>query len=185
MSEKVSSASVISRAPQTRNLSRKCGRSPFERDNHPDAWFAITWKESLPGTLHPGPETPGREALERSLKRSGSGRQANRETHATCNHMGYTGSVAITGFRHKGLHRFFATGAKSGIQAKHAARLRLILGRLNVATSTQDMDLPGLDLHVLRGLRKGTWAVKVSRNWRVTFTFVGRDVDRVDYEDYH
>jgi len=99
--------------------------------------------------------------------------------------MGYTGSVAITGFRHKGLERFFATGARSGIQAKHAGRLRLILGRLNVATSALDMDLPGLDLHELRGPRKGTWAVKVSGNWRVTFTCAGKNVGRVDYEDYH
>jgi proteic killer suppression protein len=102
-----------------------------------------------------------------------------------CNHMGYTGSVAITGFRHKGLERFFATGAKSGIQGKHAGRLRLILGRLNVATNAKDMDLPGLDLHELRGPRKGTWAVKVSGNWRVTFTWAGKDVEHVDYEDYH
>ena len=99
--------------------------------------------------------------------------------------MGYTGSVAIAGFRHKGLDRFFVTGAKSGIQAKHADRLRLILGRLNVAVSAQDMDLPGLDLHELHSPRKGTWAIKVSGNWRVTFTCVGRFVDRVDYEDYH
>jgi len=25
----------------------------------------------------------------------------------------------------------------------------------------------------------------VSGNWRVTFTFVGKDADEVDYEDYH
>lgn len=93
--------------------------------------------------------------------------------------------MAITGFRHKGLERFFATGAKSGIQAKHADRLRLILGRLNVATSVRDMDLPGLELHELSGTRKGTWAVKVSGNWRVTFTCDERDMIRVDYEDYH
>jgi proteic killer suppression protein len=47
------------------------------------------------------------------------------------------------------------------------------------------MDLPGLDLHELRGPRKGTWAVKVSGNWRAAFTFAGRDLDRVDYEEYH
>ena len=99
--------------------------------------------------------------------------------------MGYTSSVAITGFRHKGIERFFATGAKSGIQAKHAGPLRLILGRLNVATSAQDMNLPALGLHELRGSRKGTWAVKVSANWRVTFTCAGKDVDCVDYEDCH
>jgi proteic killer suppression protein len=93
--------------------------------------------------------------------------------------------VAIKGFRHKGLERFFASGSRAGIQAKHADRLRLILGRLNVSTSVRDMNLPGLDLHELRGNRKGTWAVTVSGNWRVTFTCTGKGVERVDYEDYH
>jgi proteic killer suppression protein len=47
------------------------------------------------------------------------------------------------------------------------------------------MNLPGLDLHELHGARKGTWAVTASGNWRVTFAFAGKNVDRVDYEDYH
>ena len=93
--------------------------------------------------------------------------------------------VAIKGFRHKGLERFFTTGTKRGIQAKHEDRLRLILGTLNAATNPQDMSLPGLGLHELQGVRKGTWAVKVSGNWRVTFGFAGKDAERVDYEDYH
>ncbi|WP_447974405.1 type II toxin-antitoxin system RelE/ParE family toxin [Nitrospira sp. Kam-Ns4a] len=91
----------------------------------------------------------------------------------------------IRGFRHKGLHRFFETGSKSGIQAQHVERLRLILARLNAATAPRDMALPGLDLHPLKGDRKGTWAVSVSGNWRVTFRFIGKDADAVDYEDYH
>ena len=93
--------------------------------------------------------------------------------------------MAIRGIRHKGLRRFFETGSTAGVQAKHAARLRLILGRLNVSVEPRDMALPGLDLHQLRGDRAGTWAVKVSGNWRVTFTFVDKDADAVDYEDYH
>ena len=93
--------------------------------------------------------------------------------------------MAITGFRHKGLEAFFTRGMKRGIQAKHAARLRLILGRLSVAASSADMNLPGLGLHELQGVRTGTWAVKVSGNWRVTFTFAGVDITHVDYEDYH
>jgi len=91
----------------------------------------------------------------------------------------------IRGFRHKGLARFFETGSKAGIQAEHAERLRLILGRLSAATSPRDMGLPGLKLHQLVGDRKGTWAVSVSGNWRVTFLFIGKDADAVDYEDYH
>lgn len=91
----------------------------------------------------------------------------------------------IQSFRHKGLAKFFETGSTAGIQAQHTQRLRLILGRLNAATSPQDMALPGLKLHQLEGSRKGIWAVSVSGNWRVTFQFVGKDAEVVNYEDYH
>ena len=91
----------------------------------------------------------------------------------------------IRGFRHKGLRRFFETGGKSGIQPQHADRLRLILAQLSAATKPEDMALPGLVLHPLKGERKGTWSVRVSGNWRITFVFVGTDADAVEYEDYH
>ena len=91
----------------------------------------------------------------------------------------------IRAFRHKGLERFFLKGTKAGIQAQHAERLRLILGRLNVSVGPSDMNLPGLVLHPLTGDRKGQWAVRVSGNWRVTFRFVERHATDVDYEDYH
>lgn len=61
----------------------------------------------------------------------------------------------------------------------------MILARLNAATSPQDMNLPGLVLHELVGQRKGTWSVRVSENWRITFTFDGVDACDVDLEDYH
>lgn len=91
----------------------------------------------------------------------------------------------IKSSKHKGLERFFLNGTKAGSQAGHAKRLRLILARLHASASPQDMKLPGLQLHQLKGNRKGTWAVKVSGNWRVTFVFVEKDVELVDYEDYH
>ncbi|MEY4760569.1 MAG: Plasmid maintenance system killer protein [Pseudomonadota bacterium] len=47
------------------------------------------------------------------------------------------------------------------------------------------MDLPGLRLHALKGAMSGRWSVAVSANWRITFAFDGKDVDLVDYEDYH
>lgn len=91
----------------------------------------------------------------------------------------------ILSFRRKGLERFFLSGTKSGIQALHARRLRLILGRLNAATVPRDMDLPGLYLHQLRGKYRGRWSVRLSGNWRVTFKFDEPNVIDVDYEDYH
>jgi len=91
----------------------------------------------------------------------------------------------IQSFKHKGLEAFFKAGSKSGIQAKHAKRLQLILGRLNASTSASDMDLPGLYLHALSGNREDTWSVRVSGNWRVTFRFNGEHAEIVNYEDYH
>jgi len=91
----------------------------------------------------------------------------------------------ILNFKHKGLELFFKTGRKSGIQAKHVKRLQLILGRLNAATSSNDMNLPGLFLHQLTGNRTEIWSVRVSGNWRVTFCFNGNHAEIVDYEDYH
>jgi proteic killer suppression protein len=93
--------------------------------------------------------------------------------------------VAILKFRHKGLERFFMLGTTAGIKVSHAGRLHPILGRLNVAVEPRDMALPGLELHPLKGDRKGSWAVRVSAKWRVTFNFSGSDVKDVDYEDYH
>ena len=91
----------------------------------------------------------------------------------------------IQSFEHKGLERFFLRGTTSGIRAAHTPRIRLILGRLSASTSVRDMDLPGLFLHELRGTRRGTWSVRVSGNWRITFRFSGPDAGHVNYEDYH
>jgi len=91
----------------------------------------------------------------------------------------------IKRFLHKGLERFFRTGSTAGIQAAHAARLRLILTNLDAAESADDMDLPGLALHPLKGDRRSFWAVRVSGNWRVVFRFSERDAELVDYVDYH
>ena len=91
----------------------------------------------------------------------------------------------IRSFRHKGLERFFLQGSKAGIQATHASRLRLQLGRLDAAAGPADMDLPGWRLHPLKGPLKGMWAVSVSGNWRLTFAFDGKDAVLIDYRDYH
>lgn len=81
--------------------------------------------------------------------------------------------------------RFFGTGQKSGIRPEHEVRVRLILGRLQAAVQPQDMDLPGLRLHPLKGKAKSRFAVSVSGNWRITFSFSEKDAVDVDYEDYH
>ena len=91
----------------------------------------------------------------------------------------------IRSFRHKGLQRFYERGTKSGIQPKHAGRLRLQLAALDTALAIEDMDIPGYRLHPLRGRAKSRWSIWVNGNWRLTFEFKDGDVHILDYEDYH
>jgi len=91
----------------------------------------------------------------------------------------------IRAFKHKGLERYFRLGSTARIRNEHAKRLRLILARLEASVEPQDMNLPGLRLHELKGKQKGRWSVWVSGNWRVTFRFEGVDATDIDYEDYH
>jgi len=91
----------------------------------------------------------------------------------------------IQNFKHKGLKQLFEKGTKSGVNSQHIRRLKFILALLETADSIEDMDLPGLNLHELKGNRKGTWTLKVSGNWRVTFRLAKGDALDVNYEDYH
>ncbi|BBO19702.1 MAG: type II toxin-antitoxin system RelE/ParE family toxin [Burkholderiales bacterium] len=91
----------------------------------------------------------------------------------------------IRTFRHRGLERFFCKGDHRGILARSEARIERMLDRLDAAARPEDMNLPGYRFHRLTGERKGTFAVSVTGNWRITFRFDGEDAVDVDLEDYH
>ncbi|WP_199528445.1 type II toxin-antitoxin system RelE/ParE family toxin [Pseudoalteromonas sp. bablab_jr010] len=91
----------------------------------------------------------------------------------------------IKTFKHKGLKKFFETGSKAGIQAKHERRLRLQLAAIDTASIIEDIDLPGFKLHPLKGNRDGVWSITVNGNWRVTFEFKDGNAYILNYEDYH
>lgn len=92
----------------------------------------------------------------------------------------------IRRIRHKGLDQFFRTGSTRGIDARHAAWLRVLLTVLNTATRPEQVgQLPGTKLHPLRGERKGQWSVWVPGNWRLVFEFEGEDATNLDLVDYH
>jgi proteic killer suppression protein len=91
----------------------------------------------------------------------------------------------IVTWRHKGLKKFYETGSRSGIQPAHANRLRMQIAALETAYSADDMDIPGLRLHPLKGNDRGRWSIWVNGNWRLTFEFRDGNVHVLDYEDYH
>ncbi len=91
----------------------------------------------------------------------------------------------IKSFKHKGLKQLFEAGISKGVTPNHVTRLRRILALLETAETSEDMDLPGLGLHQLKGKRKETWTVQISGNWRMTFKLQKGDAFDINYEDYH
>jgi proteic killer suppression protein len=94
----------------------------------------------------------------------------------------------IKTFRHKGLKRFFSDprySDLSGISAKMAKRLIVVLDALDVIEDAEEMDIAGLYFHPLKGNQKGRYSVRVTGNWRLTWKMDGKDVVDVNLEDYH
>lgn len=91
----------------------------------------------------------------------------------------------IKSFKHKGLRLFFEKANTSGIQPKHAKKLRLQLAAIHSASEIDDINVPGFSLHKLKGDRANIWSITVNGNWRVTFEFKDSNAYILNYEDYH
>jgi len=89
----------------------------------------------------------------------------------------------IKGFKHKGLQELFERGTTAKVQKTLHARCLRRLDALNDAACPEDMNLPGLDFHTLKGVQRFT--VDVNGPWCMTFEFADGDADRVDLEQYH
>lgn len=90
----------------------------------------------------------------------------------------------IVSFRHKGLERLYRDRSKKGVQTAHVPQLLRILSLLDVAQNSEDSAIPGFRTHQLKGDLAGYWSIWVNGNWRITFGFVDRDVELVDYQYY-
>jgi proteic killer suppression protein len=91
----------------------------------------------------------------------------------------------IKHIRHRGLKRFYEDDDRRGLNQEHVEKISVILARLDRAAKSEDMDLPGLRLHLLRGDLAGFWSVTIRANWRIIFRFDAADVTDVDLVDYH
>ena len=91
----------------------------------------------------------------------------------------------IKHIRHRGLKRFYEDDDRRGLNPEHIQKISVILARLDRAAKSEDMDLPGLRLHLLRGDLAGFWSVTIRANWRIIFRFEAADVTDVDLVDYH
>lgn len=91
----------------------------------------------------------------------------------------------ILSFRSRGLKRFWEKNDPTKLPPDRVGKIAMILDRLDGAVEPQDLNLPGLGFHQLVGQNRGRFAVSVSANWRITFSFNGNDAVDVDFEDYH
>jgi len=91
----------------------------------------------------------------------------------------------IGSIRHKGLASIYYDDQTRGVKQSLVKRLRYILALLETAFTVEDMNLPGLKLHQLKGDLAGFYAVSVSGNWRVIFRFEDGEATDVDLMDYH
>jgi addiction module HigA family antidote len=93
----------------------------------------------------------------------------------------------IRNFRSKALERLWTKNDPRGIRADHVAKVQLVLAALNASTSPLAMDRPSFSFHPLKGAMQGRYAVKVNKNWRITFAWdeYGPAAIDIDYEDYH
>jgi proteic killer suppression protein len=95
--------------------------------------------------------------------------------------------MSIEAFAHKGLEEIFRKGRSRRIGHEYLKRLTTLLDALDGATSVVDLQ-GAYGFHALSGDRAGTFAMKVSGNWRLTFRFENGDAGAildVDFEDYH
>jgi proteic killer suppression protein len=91
----------------------------------------------------------------------------------------------IQSFRNKPLQKYFETGNSRGLSVQDSKRVGRILRSLDDAGEPEDMNLPGLRFHALVGKDRGRYSVRVTGNWRITFSWDGDNAVDVDLEDYH
>jgi proteic killer suppression protein len=94
--------------------------------------------------------------------------------------------MKVRSFAHKGLRRLYEENSSKGLSADAVDKLRKMLAFLEAMEDPEELRaLPLWKAHVLRGDRKGTWSLHVTRNWRLTFRIGEDEIVDLNLEDYH
>ena len=94
--------------------------------------------------------------------------------------------MRIVSFRHKDLERFWRRDEARGLVRQHESKLRAMLTALEEVENTAELaSISGWRLHSLKGDRKGTWTLSITRNYRLTFRVDEGLISDINIEDYH
>lgn len=91
----------------------------------------------------------------------------------------------IVSFKSKALSDLWQKGDTSKIDGRMHARIVRRLYVLNVAMTSEGMNIPGNNFHALRGFTPTRYTVHVNGPWCITFSFQDGDAHEVDFEQYH
>jgi proteic killer suppression protein len=87
-----------------------------------------------------------------------------------CYATGYSLSMRIRSFAHKGLKHLYAEGTRKGVPADTVDKLSKMFAFLDSVQKAEELrTLPSWRVHTLTGDREGTWSLSVTRNRRLTF----------------
>lgn len=82
--------------------------------------------------------------------------------------------------------RRFAEEGKCKFSGLDQVAAMVLLATLDAATSLSDLSpLKSVNLHALKGDRKGQWAMTINGPWRLCFRFKDGDAWDVEIVDYH
>jgi proteic killer suppression protein len=94
--------------------------------------------------------------------------------------------MRIRTFAYAGLRRLYQADDTKGLPPDAVDKLRKQLAFLQDMETVDELrTLPAWKAHRVKGARAGTWALHVTRNWRMTFRIENNEVMEVNYEDYH
>jgi len=95
--------------------------------------------------------------------------------------------MEIDSITHKALRRFVETGNPKGLSGDLVGRVfKMVNFMIDAADLAELATPPNYGLHPLTGDRAGTWAMTVTRNWRMTFQInESGAITDLDLEDYH
>ena len=96
--------------------------------------------------------------------------------------------MKVRSFANKALKRLYQQDSPKGLPADAVGKIRKMLTFMDEMEDVEELKfLPTWDAHQLKGDRKGTWSLTVTRNWRLTFRMDpdANEIIDVDFEDYH
>ena len=95
--------------------------------------------------------------------------------------------MLIESIRHKGLKGLKRLATRGDTRVMEAERLTDMLAFIDAAVVFDHLSIPpNFGFHALTGNRAGTYAMVVTKNWRLIFTKVDdQTIADLDLEDYH